>query len=70
VRARDEVRKDSSQHATPGQVPHPPRSRVHGGKNWTQRFWVWLRTQQLDRNCERLTFEHYVHEVEHHVERR
>jgi hypothetical protein len=42
----------------------------HGGKNWTQRFWVWLRTQQLDRDCERLTFEHHVHEVEHHVERR
>jgi transposase len=31
---------------------------------------VWLSGQEFERECERLTFEHYVHEVEHHTARR
>jgi hypothetical protein len=40
------------------------------GSKWTQRHWVWLRAQQFERDCERLTVEHYMLEVEHLVERR
>lgn len=71
VRARDDVRKDltAARHRL-GKFLIRHGRLFHGGKNWTQRFWVWLRTQEFDRECERLTFEHYVHEVEHHLERR
>jgi transposase len=34
------------------------------------RFWTWLRTQAFERDGERLTFEHYVHQVEHLAARR
>jgi transposase len=67
VRAREDVRKD----LTAARHRLGKFLRVfHGGKNWTRRFWVWLRAQQFERESERLTFEHYVNEVEHHVERR
>jgi transposase len=71
VRARDDVRKDlaaARQRLAKFLLRH---GRVfHAGSNWTQKFWGWLKTQQFERECERLTFEHYVHEVEHHVQRR
>ncbi len=71
VRARDDVRKDLT----------AARNRLgkflirHGrifseGKNWTLRFWAWLSKQAFERECERLTFEHYVAAVKHLVERR
>ncbi len=68
VRARDDVRKDliAARHRLAKFLLRHGRM-YRGGTNWTQRFWVWLRTQQFARECERLTFEHYVHEVEHHV---
>lgn len=71
VRARDDVRKDltAARHRL-GKFLIRHGRLFRGGKNWTQRFWVWLRAQQFERECERLTFEHYVNEVEHHAERR
>lgn len=71
VRAREDVRKDltAARHRLGKFLIRHGRV-FHGGQNWTQRFWVWLRGQQFERECERLTFEHYVHEVEHHAERR
>jgi transposase len=71
VRARDDVRKDltAARHRL-GKFLIRHGRMFHGGKNWTQRFWAWLGKQQFERECERLTFEHYVHEVEHHTERR
>ena len=72
VRARDDVRKDLT----------AARNRLgkflirHGrifreGKNkWTLRFWAWLTKQAFERECERLTFEHYVAEVQHLLDRR
>jgi transposase len=71
VRARDDVRKDlTAARSRLGKFLIRHGRRYHGGENWTQRFWVWLRSQEFERECERLTFEHYVHEVEHHLERR
>lgn len=71
VRARDDVRKDltAARHRLGKFLIRHGRV-FHGGRNWTQRFWVWLRAQQFERECERITFEHYVHEVEHHAGRR
>jgi transposase len=71
VRARDDVRKDliAARHRL-GKFLLRHGRLYRCGKNWTQRFWRWLRVQQFDRECERLTFEHYVNEVEHHAERR
>jgi transposase len=70
VRAREDVRKDltAARHRLGKFLIRHGRV-FHGGK-WTQKFWVWCRAQQFERECERLTFEHYVHEVGHHVERR
>jgi transposase len=71
VRARDDVRKDlvaARQRLGKFLMRH---GRVfHAGRNWTDRFWVWLRAQVFEREGERLTLEHYVLEVEHLVERR
>lgn len=71
VRARDDVRKDltAARHRL-GKFLIRHGRLYHGGKNWTQRFWAWLRTQQFEREGERLTFEHYVNEVEHLITRR
>lgn len=71
VRARDDVRKDltAARHRL-GKFLIRHGRLFHGGERWTQRYWVWLRAQEFDRECERLTFEHYAHEVEHHLERR
>jgi transposase len=71
VRVRDDVRKDLTRarnrlskfllrHGRP----------FRGGMNWTRRFWTWLRKQSFEREAERITFDHYVAEVEHLLERR
>lgn len=71
VRARDDVRKDLT----------AARHRLakflirHGhlyqaGTKWTQRFWAWVSKLAFDREGERLTFEHYVAEVQHFAGRR
>lgn len=71
VRARDDVRKDltAARHRlVKFLIRH---GRIYSrGKNWTVRFWSWVRTQRFERECERLTFEHYVHQVEHLAARR
>jgi transposase len=71
VRARDDVRKDltAARHRLGKFLIRHGRI-FHGGTNWTRRFWEWLGKQEFERECERLTFQHYVHEVEHHTERR
>jgi transposase len=71
VRARDDIRKDlmSARHRLAKFLLRHGRM-YRAGKNWTLRFWSWLREQHFERDCERLTFEHYIHEVEHHLERR
>jgi transposase len=71
VRLRDNIRKDLT--AARSRLQHfllrHGRS-YHSGKGWTRQYWIWLRAQQFERECERLTFEHYVHEVEHQQARR
>lgn len=71
VRARDDVTKDLV--AARNRLTHFLMRHGHmfrAGTKWTLRFWAWLRTQCFERECERLTFEHYVHQVEHLTERR
>jgi transposase len=71
VRLRDNIRKDLTSARSRLQHFLLRHGRVfRSGRGWTQRYWVWLRAQQFDRECERLTFEHYVHEVEHQQARR
>lgn len=71
VRLRDNVRKDLT--AARSRLQHfllrHGRS-YRSGRGWTKSYWVWLRAQAFDRDCERLTFESYVHEVEHQQARR
>lgn len=71
VRAREDVRKDltAARHRLGKFLIRHGRV-FHGATNWTLKFWVWLRAQQFEREGERLTFEHYVNEVEHLTERR
>ncbi|WP_242355285.1 IS110 family transposase [Anaeromyxobacter sp. SG64] len=71
VRAREDVRKDltAARHRL-GKFLIRHGRLFRGGKNWTLRFWDWLRKQEFEREGERLTFEHYVTEVQHLVDRR
>ena len=72
VRAREDVRRDlvkARDRLVKFLIRHG-RLYTGGKKKWTMRFWAWLKTIQFDRECERLTFEHYVHQVEHQLERR
>jgi transposase len=71
VRARDDVRKDlTAARQRLGKFLMRHGRVYHAGLKWTQRFWAWLGKQRFERDAERRTFEHYVHEVEHHAERR
>ena len=71
VRARDDVRKDltAARHRL-GKFLIRHGHVFSAGKNWTQRFWAWASKLVFERECERLTFEHYVAEVQHLVGRR
>ena len=71
VRAREDVRKDltAARHRLGKFLIRHGRI-FSEGHNWTDRYWVWLRKQQFDRECERLTFEHYSREVQHLQQRR
>lgn len=72
VRARDDVRIDltaARNRLTKFLIRHG-RSYEAGKRAWTLGYWKWLRTLRFERDCERLTFEHYVHQVEHQLERR
>lgn len=72
VRARDDVRIDliAARNRLAKFLIRHGRLYQAGTRNWTERFWAWLRTQEFERECERLTFEHYTHQVEHLLERR
>jgi transposase len=71
VRAREDVRKDltAARHRlSKFLIRH---GRIYSqGLNWTQRHWRWLRSQEFAHAGERVTFEHYVLEVEHLLARR
>ena len=71
VRAREDVRKDltAARHRLSKFLIRHGRIFSEGHK-WTQRYWQWLGGQRFERDAERITFEHYVLEVEHLVERR
>jgi transposase len=71
VRAREDVRKDliAARHRLSKFLIRHGRIFREGG-NWTKRFWEWLRKQEFGHPCERLTFEHYIQEVEHLLLRR
>jgi transposase len=71
VRAREDVRKDliSARHRLSKFLIRHGRIFSDGHK-WTQRHWTWLRRQEFERAAERTTFDHYVLEVEHLVERK
>ena len=71
VRARDDVRKDltAARHRL-GKFLIRHGHHFSGGQNWTLRFWAWASKLTFEREGERLTFEHYVAEVNHLVERR
>lgn len=70
VRARDDVRKDltAARHRLGKFLLR--HGRIFHATNWTLKFWAWVDDQQFDRECERLTFEHYVAEVKHLASRR
>ena len=71
VRAREDVRKDltAARHRLGKFLIRHGRI-FSDGHNWTDRYWTWLRKQQFERECERLTFEHYAREVQHLQQRR
>ena len=71
VRARDDVRKDltAARHRL-GKFLIRHGHHFSGSSNWTQRFWAWASKLTFEREGERLTFQHHVAEVKHHVERR
>jgi len=71
VRARDDVRKDltAARHRLGKFLIRHGRHYTTGQK-WTQRFWAWSSKLVFERECERLTFEHYVAEVQHLCGRR
>lgn len=71
VRARDDVRKDliAAKHRLAKFLLRHGRV-FSETKNWSQRHWQWIRTQQFDSAAELTTFQHYVVQVEHLEERR
>lgn len=71
VRAREDVRRDltAARHRLGKFLLRHGRLFTHG-KNWTERFWQWLRAQTFEHPAERVTFEHYVLQVLHLGERR
>jgi transposase len=71
VRARDDVRKDliAARHRLSKFLLRHGRI-FSEGKNWTDRYWRWLRAQTFDRPAEQTTFEHYTVQVDHLQERR
>lgn len=72
VRARDDVRIDliAARNRLSKFLIRHGRLYEGGKRAWTLRFWEWLRALRFERECERLTFEHYIHQVEHQLERR
>lgn len=71
VRAREDVRKDltAARHRLSKFLLRHGRL-YSQGKNWTERFWQWLRAQTFEHPAERVTVEHSVLQVLHLGERR
>jgi len=71
VRARDDIRKDltAARHRL-GKFLIRHGHLYTDGKKWTMRFWAWMRKLTFAHAGEQLTYEHYVAEVNHLVERR
>lgn len=71
VRAREDVRRDlvAARHRLSKFMLRHGRIWSEGGR-WTQRHGQWLRRQRFEPLGERLTFEHYLLQVEHLQERR
>jgi transposase len=72
IRARDDVRKDlvAARHRLAKFLLRRGRIYTQGSK-WTQRFWRWLRGLEAFQNpVDRTTFEHYVLQVHHLIERK
>jgi transposase len=71
VRAREDVRKDliAARHRLAKFLLRHGRI-FSDGKNWTERHFRWLRAQSFDHAGERTTFEHYLLQVDHLIDRR
>lgn len=71
ARAREDVRKAliaARHHLSKFMLRH---GKVFSeGKNWTERYWRWLRQQVFEEPATRTTFEHYQLQVHHLEERR
>lgn len=71
VRAREDVRKElvAARHRLGKFLLR--HGRIYGeGRNWTDRYWSWLRKQRFEEPAARFTFEHYQLQVHHLEERR
>jgi transposase len=71
VRARDDVRKDltAARHRLGKFLIRHGRI-FSNGKKWTKRFWAWASKLVFERECERITFDHYVAGIQYLVARR
>jgi transposase len=71
VRAREDIRKDlvAAKHRLAKFLLRHGRI-FSEGENWTERHWKWLRAQSFEGAAEQTTFEHYVVQVDHLLERR
>ncbi len=71
VRAREDVRKDliAARHRLGKFMIRHGRIWSEGSR-WTLRHAAWLRRQHFERAAERMTFEHYLLQVEHLANRR
>lgn len=71
VRAREDVRRDliAARHRLGKFMIRHGRIWSEGSR-WTLRHVAWLRRQRFERTAERITFEHYMLQVEHLANRR
>jgi transposase len=71
VRAREDVRNDliAARHRLAKFLLRHGRI-FSDGKNWTERHFRWLRAQTFEHAGERTTFEHYLLQVDHLIDRR
>jgi transposase len=71
VRAREDVRKDlvAARHRLSKFLLRHGRH-WHQITKWTEGFWKWVHAQTFEQAAARLTFEHYVSQIEHLLSRR
>lgn len=71
VRAREDVRRDLTAARNRLSTFLLRHGRIYGpGTAWTQRYWRWLREQTFEREPERITYEHYLLQVDHLTNRK